>query len=108
MALLAALSLVLLGATAVATPSARADDAFTAHGSARQVYVVGLPDGASATLLDGSGQAVATHGRGIATTSRNASSGSGRDGVMVSRLRLWLRYRSDGVLAGGAPRASHA
>jgi len=60
MALLAALSLVLLGATAVATPSARADDGFSAHGSARQVYVVGLPDGASATLLDGQGQAVRT------------------------------------------------
>jgi len=60
LALLAALSLVLLGAAAVATPSARADDGFTAHGSARQVYVVGLPDGASATLLDGSGQTVAT------------------------------------------------
>jgi uncharacterized protein len=60
MALLAALSLVLLGATAVATPSARADDGFTAHGSARQVYVVGLPDGASATLLDGAGQTVST------------------------------------------------
>jgi uncharacterized protein len=59
-ALLAALSLVFLGITAVATPSARADDGFTAHGSARQVYVVGMPEGARATLLDGTGQAVAT------------------------------------------------
>lgn len=60
LALLAALSLLLLGATTAALPTAGASDGFTAHGSARQVYVVGLPAGASATLLDGSGQAVRT------------------------------------------------
>jgi predicted acyl esterase len=60
LALLAALSLLLLGATTAALPSARASGGFTAHGSARQVYAVGLPAGASATLLDGSGQAVGT------------------------------------------------
>ncbi|MGH3412991.1 MAG: CocE/NonD family hydrolase [Marmoricola sp.] len=59
-ALLAALALVLLGATALTTPSARAASGFTAHGSARQVYVVGLPAGASATLLDDQGRAVST------------------------------------------------
>ncbi|WP_148046809.1 CocE/NonD family hydrolase [Nocardioides pocheonensis] len=58
--LLAALSVVLLAATTLALPSARATDAFTAHGSARQVYGVGLPAGAGATLLDGTGQTVAT------------------------------------------------
>jgi uncharacterized protein len=60
LAVLAALSLVILGASTVATPSARAADGFTAHGSARQVYVVGLPAGASATLVDGLGQTVST------------------------------------------------
>jgi predicted acyl esterase len=60
LSLLAALSLVLLGATTLVAPSARAADGFSAHGSARQVYVVGLPAGASATLLDGQGQPVRT------------------------------------------------
>jgi len=60
LALVAACSLVLLGATTLATPSAQATDAFTAHGSARQVYVVGLAASASATLLDGAGQPVRT------------------------------------------------
>jgi predicted acyl esterase len=59
-ALLAALALVLLGATTLAAPSARADGEITAHGSARQVYAVGLPGGASATLVDGQGQVVST------------------------------------------------
>jgi uncharacterized protein len=59
-ALLAALALVLLAATTLAAPSARADGDFVAKGSARQVYVTGLPPGASATLLDGQGQAVAS------------------------------------------------
>ncbi|MCW2795553.1 CocE/NonD family hydrolase [Nocardioides sp.] len=58
LALAVALSLVLLGANATATPSARAADGFTAHGSARQVYVVGLPPGAKATLLDAAGDTV--------------------------------------------------
>jgi predicted acyl esterase len=58
--LLAALALVLLGATTLAAPSARAAGDFTARGSARQVYVTGLPAGAAATLVDGQGQAVAT------------------------------------------------
>src|SRR5690349_20435030 len=56
----AAISLVLLGAATLSAPSAVGVDPFTAHGSARQVYVVGLPAGASATLLDSSGQAVKT------------------------------------------------
>ncbi|HET7194131.1 MAG TPA: CocE/NonD family hydrolase [Nocardioides sp.] len=60
LAVLAALSLVLLGASTVATPTARAADGFSAHGSARQVYVVGLPPGASATLVDGQGASVRT------------------------------------------------
>jgi predicted acyl esterase len=60
LALVAAVSLVLLGATTLSTPSARAADGFTATGSARQVYVVGLAAGASATLLDGAGQPVGT------------------------------------------------
>ena len=59
-AVLAALSLVFLAVATQAAPSARAADAFTAHGSARQVYVVGLPAGASATLLDSQSQAVST------------------------------------------------
>ncbi|MGZ6781069.1 MAG: CocE/NonD family hydrolase, partial [Nocardioidaceae bacterium] len=58
--LLAALSLMLLGVVTLAAPSARAAGGFTAHGSARQVYVVGLPAGASATLLDDQGQPVST------------------------------------------------
>ncbi|HEX2895889.1 MAG TPA: CocE/NonD family hydrolase [Marmoricola sp.] len=58
--LLAALSLLLLGAVALTSASARASSGFTAHGSARQVYAVGLPAGASATLLDATGQAVKT------------------------------------------------
>ena len=33
---------------------------FSAHGSAEQVYVTGLPAGAQTTLLDGSGSVVAT------------------------------------------------
>ena len=60
LAVLAALALVLLGATTVSTPSARAADGFAAHGSARQVYVTGLPAGASATLVDGQGATVRT------------------------------------------------
>ncbi|MGZ4580523.1 MAG: CocE/NonD family hydrolase [Nocardioidaceae bacterium] len=59
-ALLAALSLMLLGVVTLAAPSARAAGGFTAHGSARQVYAVGLPAGASATLLDDQGQPVST------------------------------------------------
>src|SRR5262245_53402082 len=59
-ALVATRSLVILALAAQAAPSAGAADAFTAHGSARQVYVVGLPAGAGATLLDSQGQAVST------------------------------------------------
>src|SRR4051794_12960235 len=55
-----AISLLLLGAATLAPPSAQGADPFTAHGSARQVYVLGLPAGASATLLDSAGQTVAT------------------------------------------------
>jgi predicted acyl esterase len=58
--LLAAVAVALLGVTLLATPSARGADVFSAHGSARQIYVVGLPAGASATLLDGTGQVVRT------------------------------------------------
>ncbi len=59
-AALAALSLVLLGLVTLATPSARAATGFSAHGSAHQVYVLGLPAHAKATLLDSSGQALRT------------------------------------------------
>jgi predicted acyl esterase len=59
-AMLAALALLLLGVTMLVAPSAEAAAGFTAHGSARQVYVVGLPVGASATLIDSQGQAVST------------------------------------------------
>jgi predicted acyl esterase len=52
-------SLVALGAT-VATPGARAADVVVAHGSARQVWVTGLPPHASTTLLDHGGGALAT------------------------------------------------
>jgi len=58
--LLAALAIALLGATTLAAPSARGEGDVTARGSARQVYVTGLPAGAGATLVDGQGQTVAT------------------------------------------------
>jgi predicted acyl esterase len=54
------IALVLLGAATLSPPAAQGVDPFTAHGSARQVYVVGLPAGASATLLDSTGTAVTT------------------------------------------------
>ncbi|MBZ5740328.1 CocE/NonD family hydrolase [Nocardioides mangrovi] len=55
------LSLVLLGLAVVAGPpsAVAADDGFTAHGSAKQVYAVGLPAGATATLVDARGDTVA-------------------------------------------------
>ncbi|HET7682967.1 MAG TPA: CocE/NonD family hydrolase [Marmoricola sp.] len=59
-ALLAVLAAVVLAATTLSPPVARAAGTFSAHGSARQVYATGLPAGASATLLDGQGQVVAT------------------------------------------------
>lgn len=55
-ALLAAVSLTLVGLTVV-TPSASAAGA-TARGSARQVYAVGLPAGASVVLVDAQGHQV--------------------------------------------------
>ncbi len=58
-ALVSAFSLVLVALTAVTGPpavAARGD--FTARGSARQVYAVGLPHGARATLLDARGHVV--------------------------------------------------
>ena len=58
-ALVSVLSLVLVGLAAVAGPPAEASgDGFTARGSARQVYAVGLPAGARVTLVDRSGEAV--------------------------------------------------
>ncbi len=57
-ALMAALTLVLFGLATVAGPPAQADEAFTAAGSARQVYAVGLPGGAQVTLLDAKGAVV--------------------------------------------------
>jgi predicted acyl esterase len=51
---LAVLAVLALPATAIA------DEPFTAHGSARQVYATGLAPGAQATLADGSGKTVAT------------------------------------------------
>jgi predicted acyl esterase len=46
----AALALTFASSATAAEPS------FTAHGSVEQVYATGLPDGASASLLDSSGQ----------------------------------------------------
>jgi predicted acyl esterase len=47
-------------ALAVATPDARAADAVVAHGSARQVWVTGLPAHASTSLLGSGGSTLAT------------------------------------------------
>jgi len=58
-ALVSVFSLALIGLAAVAGPPAEASGgSFTARGSARQVYAVGLPAGVRVTLLDGSGQVV--------------------------------------------------
>lgn len=57
----AAFSLVVAGLVAVTGPQAQAAaDGFTAAGSARQVYAVGLPAGSEATLVDGAGGTVKT------------------------------------------------
>ncbi|MGN6129167.1 MAG: CocE/NonD family hydrolase [Nocardioidaceae bacterium] len=99
-ALLAALSLVLLGVVTLATLStsgARAAGGFTAHGSARQVYVVGLPGGAKATLLDGKSEPVRTQ-RADAQGGllfRNVKPGSG------------YRVREDATGATSAPVVVH-
>lgn len=58
--LVLAFALAVTAATVLSPPSARAAGGFSAHGSARQVYVVGLTPGASVTLQDASGQAVKT------------------------------------------------
>jgi uncharacterized protein len=58
-AVLTALALVLVGVATVAGPSAQAAAGdFTAQGSARQVYAVGLPAGAKVSLLDADGDVV--------------------------------------------------
>jgi predicted acyl esterase len=57
--LITALLAGLLGAVTSSATTAQAG-AFAAHGSARQVYVTGLPAGAQATLLDRAGHRVAT------------------------------------------------
>ena len=54
------IALVLLGAATLSPPTAQGVDPVDAHGSARQVYAVGLPAGASATLVDKVGNVVAT------------------------------------------------
>ena len=57
--LLSTMSLVLVGLAAVHTASAEAgNDDFTAAGSARQVYAVGLAAGAKVELLDKKGYVV--------------------------------------------------
>ncbi|MCW2791344.1 MAG: peptidase [Nocardioides sp.] len=57
--LVAILSLVLVGLATVAGPQAQAAaDGFTARGSARQVYAVGLPGGARVSLLNSHGDVV--------------------------------------------------
>lgn len=56
-----ALALTLVGLTTTSGPSAQAaSGGFTAQGSARQVYALGLPVGTNARLLDRRGHAVAT------------------------------------------------
>ncbi|WP_081790353.1 CocE/NonD family hydrolase [Nocardioides sp. URHA0032] len=58
-ALLATFSLVLLGLAVVDGPPAVASGGgFSAHGSARQVYAVGLEGGTTATLIDSHGDTV--------------------------------------------------
>ena len=58
-ALVSALALVLVGLAGVAGPPAEASGSvFTAQGSARQVYAVGLPAGAHVALLDAQGRIV--------------------------------------------------
>lgn len=59
-ALIAVVSLALVGIATVATPSAEGVGGLSVHGSARQVYAVGLSKGASATLLDAQGDVVKT------------------------------------------------
>jgi uncharacterized protein len=60
-ALTSALMLVLIGlATVTGSPAQASDGDFTAAGSARQVYAVGLPGGARITLVDGKGKTVQT------------------------------------------------
>jgi predicted acyl esterase len=58
-ALVAALSLLLIGlATVTGPPASAADGDVVARGSARQVYATGLPAGTRARLLDASGEVV--------------------------------------------------
>jgi len=58
-ALLSALTLVLFGLTAMGgQPADASAGSFTAAGSARQVYAVGLPDNAQVSLLDANGKVV--------------------------------------------------
>ena len=58
-ALVSALTLLLVGLSTVAGPAAEAAGSdFTARGSAKQVYAVGLPAGARAALLDRHGDVV--------------------------------------------------
>jgi predicted acyl esterase len=60
LAALAALALVLTGAAVLTAPLADAAGAPVAHGSARQVYAVGLPAHARVALLDSSGHRIRT------------------------------------------------
>jgi hypothetical protein len=55
-----AFALAVAAATTLGSSGASATSGFTAHGSARQVYVTGLAPGATASLHNGSGGTVAT------------------------------------------------
>ena len=80
--LVSTLTLVLIGlATVTGSPAEASAGGFTAHGSARQVYAVGLPAGARVTLLDAKGTSV---------QSRRADS---LGGVLFRNVRPGSGYR---------------
>ena len=86
-AVVAALALALIGLAEVEGPPAQAaGSGFTAHGSARQVYAVGLPAHQRVTLLDAAGD----------TVKQQRASSLG--GVLFRHVRPGQGYR---VSAGG-------
>ncbi|MBB6628184.1 CocE/NonD family hydrolase [Nocardioides sp. KIGAM211] len=96
--LVAIFSLVLVGLATVAGSQAQAaDDGFTAGGSARQVYAVGLPPGAGVSLLDASG----------AVVKRQRANAQG--GVLFRRIPAGQGYRvrEDGTGHRSGPLTVH-
>ena len=86
-AVVAALALALIGLAEVEGPPAQAaGSGFTAHGSARQVYAVGLPAHQRVTLLDAAGDTV------------KQQQASSLGGVLFRHVRPGQGYR---VSAGG-------